>query len=685
MIINSMMALLSNLLFKSVNISFYILLGLYLFSGCSQTTTKQEEAFNQEELSQQIFDAIIKTDSLNTSKKFDLLGQITTDSLYAELIFDLSYHYYKSGDSLQFRFWNNKARELGKDNKEILGEAHWDLGNFFYRENGIDSSYFHYYRAYTLYKDIEDQYYAARMSLNMAILQENVKDYIGSEVSTINAIKIFEELDKKKQQYIAYTNLGVVSNGLDYYPNAIGYHEQAISIARDMEDSNLEATSLNNLGVVYENKKKFDSAVYYYKKALDIKEIQQENPRLYAMLLDNLAFSQFKIAPNEEAIKLSLQALEIRDRIQHVSGQIINKLHLAEMEKYYGHSDTVVKILSETRRLAEETNNFDYLLESLVRLSEVDSLRSSEYFDKYQLLNDSLLKEERLVRNKFARIRYETNEYIEENKLLSQQQIYLGSIFIVSIVLVILLFYQKELRAKNRELTFQSEQQAANEKIYDLILSEQIKMEEAKDQERQRISGDLHDGILGKLFATRISLGIIGHKFLSVASESRKTYDDYIAEIQLIEKEIRTISHDLKNDVRDHETFIQLVQNLVDKTQQITSIQICFEADKNIQWEDIGNNRLINLYRILQEIIQNAIKHAQAKNLKIEFLQEGEELKLLVEDDGKGFKKNTKKGIGLKNMQSRVAQLQGNLHIQSTDQGVRINIVIPICETKHER
>nr|WP_298331993.1 sensor histidine kinase [uncultured Christiangramia sp.] len=679
------------LLFKSFKRSVIYFISLVLFAfilfSCNKTSKKQLEAARENAQSEKIFDSITGLPELSYSQKEALVNKIRIDSIHSNLIFDLSYHYYRNGDSLEFRYWNKKAQQLGLEDKKASAEAQWDLGNFFYKNNIIDSSYYHYYRAYQQYDAIGDSYYSARMLMNMAILQENVKDYIGSEAATIEAIEVFEQLGKSKQQYIAYSNLGIVSNGLDQYDEAIRYHQKAIGVAQEIADYDLQAISLNNLGVVYENKAKFDSAVYYYQQALEKEQLKEKNLRVYAMLLDNLAYSEFKMDPEHpQAMAQSREALQIRTDIEHASGQLINKLHLAEMEQYKGRKDTAVKILTETRALAEETDNHDYLLRSLIQLSELDSINASRYFNAYQQLNDSLLKEERLVRNKFARIRYETDEYIEENKLLSQQQLLLGSIFMVCMIIGFLLYYQKDLRSRNKELVFQSEQQAANEKIYGLILNEQSKMEEAKIQERHRISGDLHDGVLGKLFATRLSLSLLGHKLLSHTPENQKVYDEYIAEIQTIEKEIRTISHNLKNDVYSgQETFIQLIQDLVQKTRKASGLEIKFTADPDISWDLITNNKLIHLYRILQEAIQNTIRHSQATQLSIGFTEEVSQLKLRIEDNGIGFKKHKKQGIGLKNMHQRISQLKGEIAIQSSPSGVRITILIPISKQTYER
>ncbi len=662
---------------RSAIYCFYFFLTIAL-CGCSDKSDQNPEAIKQQKIADEIFESITSQSPVDPHLNLEIANKISIDSIYADLLFDLSYHYYKNRDSLHFRFWNTKSLTYDPSNDIILGEAHWDLGNFFYRENVTDSSYYHFYRAYTLYKKADNEFYAARMLLNMGILQENVKDYIGSEVTTIKAMNIFEREDKKKQLYIAASNLGIVSNGLNQYENAIKYHQEAIQLAEGIGDPELKAISLNNLGVVYENKKEFDSAVYYYKKALEIEELSLDNPKVHAMLLDNIAYSNFKVSPSLRAIDQSKKALELRNKIDHTSGIIINKLHLAEMQKYFGFEDSARNLLFETRSLAQNIKNYDYLLESLKKLSEIDPDNSTAYFENYYALNDSLVRQERSIRNKFARIRYETDEYIEENKMLTQQQILLGGVFVVSMIIALSLYYQKDLRAKNRKLSFEREQQASNEKIYDLILNEQAQMEEARNTERHRISGELHDGVLGKLFGTRLSLSLFGNKHFSNTTEDQEVFRSYVQEMQLIEKEIRSISHDLKKDVvSEYETFIQMTQNLIDKTSQYTEMTISLETDGRIDWERFTNHQLIHIYRILQEGFQNAIKHSRAKELMVRYISMGENLMIEIQDNGCGFKKNNKDGIGLKNMKNRVDQLHGSFKIVSSNAGTKISINIP--------
>ena len=677
-------ALLPHFLRGSVSYVLLFIILILSFSSCNSSYEKNK-SLREQHIANNIFDSITSTPSLSNSQKESLISKIQRDSLYTNLLFDLSYHYYSKSDSLEFRYWNDRTRELAIDKKELMASVNWDLGNFFYRENIIDSSYYHYYQAYKQYKDFGNTYYAARMQLNMGILQEHVKDYIGSEVTTVQAIQTFEKLNKRKQLYIAYSNLGVVFNGLDQYNEAIGYHQKALDIAGEIDNYELKATSLNNLGVVLERKKNYDSAVYYYEKALRIDSISTRNPRVYAMLLDNLAFSRFKQQPAYSHLKLSHKALKIRDSIEHASGIIINNLHLAEMQQDLGRNDSAYVNLEKARSLAEAKHNYDYLLQSLTKLSEVDPETASVYFQTYQKLNDSLLKEERLVRNKFARIRFETDEYIEENRTLTEQQVYLGSAFLVSMLIGLLLYLQKDLRTKNRELLLEKEQQEANEKIYGLILNERVRMEEAKSNERQRISGDLHDGVLGKLFATRISLSLLGRKLFSQGAANKDIYENYISEIQEIEKEIRNISHDLKNDFSENqETFIQLVAELVQKSQNISSINIDLQADECIAWEKLPNNYLIHLYRILQEAIQNAITHSDGKNLTIRFFDMENALGLQISDDGLGFKRKKTKGIGLKNMRERASRLKASFDITSSTKGTIIKIHIPLSDKNYE-
>ena len=210
------------------------------------------------------------------------------------------------------------------------------------------------------------------------------------------------------------------------------------------------------------------------------------------------------------------------------------------------------------------------------------------------------------------------------------------------------------------------------------MLKQQAKLEEGRLKERHRISEDLHDGVLGKIFGTRLGLGFLNIKGDTITIEKHKYYID---ELQNIEKEIRTISHELKNEIlSSKEDFSKIIEDLIEKKTKLDGLEYDFYCSQNIFWDSINDDIKINFYRILQEAIQNIIKYAKASSVEVSIDRDKDQLELFIKDNGIGFDIHDKrKGIGLKNMESRAKKLQGILKVNSIkNNGTTIFVRCPI-------
>jgi len=245
------------------------------------------------------FDSIkyyIIQNKLNPNEADSLLNTIDLDSTRLNLLQDLSLHYLLENDSTTFRLYNIRTSKVSQDLdfKKIEANSHWDLAFFFTRKNILDSAYLNYYQAYKLYRLEGENAFAGRMLLNMAISQEKVKDYLGSEITTIESLKILPS-DNRKQIYRAYNNLAVVANGLENYEQALKYHERALKIAYSIDDKKLIAQTLNNYGFVYQAMDSLESALNQYEKAISITNLKQIDVQLLAIILDNISYTKFKL------------------------------------------------------------------------------------------------------------------------------------------------------------------------------------------------------------------------------------------------------------------------------------------------------------------------------------------------------------------------------------------------------
>jgi signal transduction histidine kinase len=261
---------------------------------------------------------------------------------------------------------------------------------------------------------------------------------------------------------------------------------------------------------------------------------------------------------------------------------------------------------------------------------------------------------------------------------LSEQTILISITSVGLILILSLAYFLRTQKSKNEKLVLEAEQQKANEQVYLLTLEQQAIIEEERVQERNRISEELHDGVLGRLFGTRVGLGFLD---LNASDETEKQHESFLEELQEIEKEIRDVSHKLSNNFSaDQINFSTLIQQLLKTNSATGNFKSQVSFDKDIEWKNISQLIKINTYRVVQESLQNIVKSAKAKNVILDFSIKKTTLVVCLKDDGVGFDiKKVKKGIGIKNMKSRIQKLKGTLEIESKKKaGTTISIEIPI-------
>ena len=558
-----------------------------------------------------------------------------------------------------------------------IARANVYLGRF-YAPIESDSAYFYYYNAEKIYRSIRDTLELGKTLLKIAIVQKNEKDFIGSEVSTIEGISILESLDADEFLASLYNNLGIVYNELGDYFEAIKYHEKALEIKKkfDRRDFSKEEESMNNIAVVYKNAKNYIKALENFDKILQNDSLKIKDPSFYALVLGNFAHTKFLLNERDSVLELYLKALKVCDSINDDYRAIELSIHLSEYYNNLNQKDSAKYYAYKAKNYATNWHNDDYL-KALLNLSKIeeDSL-AVNYYQEYITLNDSLVNKERAIRNKFARIRYETKEIEQRNEQITKERLYLLILSGALILSIFLIYSTISQRAKNKELRLNQLQQEANEEIYNLMLTQQDKIEEGRAQEKKRISEDLHDGILGRLFGTRLSLDSLNEK---TDVDTVKNRGVYIEELKAIEQEIRKISHDLNSDIVSGSGFFDIIKTLVENQTKVYNLKYELKKNDDIDWEGIPNKTKINFYRIIQESLQNIYKHADAKLVKINFELKNDFILLEISDDGNGFEINkVKKGIGLKNIASRVEDLGGDLDINSMrGKGTTILVLIP--------
>ena len=169
--------------------------------------------------------------------------------------------------------------------------------------------------------------------MHKAYILSYEKDFLGSESETIKVLNIAKELNDQEFIYECYVFLGASLVGLGNYEKALEYHQKSLLQIKSVDEETykpiFQAQTLNNIGFVYLNINKFKEASDIFAEGLKIKNLKEIQPVLYASLLDNFAYSRFKIN-NTEGLKDFITALNLRDDLHEDYGKINSRIHLTE-------------------------------------------------------------------------------------------------------------------------------------------------------------------------------------------------------------------------------------------------------------------------------------------------------------------------------------------------------------------
>jgi signal transduction histidine kinase len=645
-----------------------------------------------------------------TAKKIDLYLKNSTDNKYSEkeqsqynenaieLISKLDNSTFKRKSLdlvIDNYFYFNQWKKYNKFSKELLeisksakdtihlAKAMRYQGNYYYKENVLDSSFYFYNKSEFYFNKLQDYNNYSIVLLKKGIVQLELNDFFGADISLTKAYNILKKTDDYQRIYATLNSLGTVSSELKEYDRAIENYKNAlktVSSAKLESTEHQTANCYNNIGLVYLELKNYKSAIFYFEKALSEKKLKNENKLLYSNVIDNLAYSKFKNNDLKNIERLFFESLKIRDSLNYSSYKVLTYIHLSEY--FYKINDLVnaKKYSFNAIETAKISNLPYYSIAALKQAAIVDKQGSAKYSEDYIRISDSLQIVERNSKDRFARIQLETDELKKENLVLEERNRDVLNYLFGTILFAGFLYYIRGQRSKERELALKQAHQQANEEIYRLIISHQNQVEEGRDLEKKRLSKELHDGVLGRLFGLRLNLDGLNAYDDDDAKQQRL---EYLDELKTIEQDLREISHELsRENLLLINNFVSIINSLIESQTKINKAKIKLIITDDIDWDILSNMAKINLYRILQEALQNINKHANASNILVHFRKDTKgNLLFNVEDDGVGFdiKDKKKKGIGTKNIVERVQQCSGTIDIKSENgKGSKIIITFPL-------
>jgi len=466
---------------------------------------------------------------------------------------------------------------------------------------------------------------------NLANCYYNLKQYRKSVDYALLSAEIHTKY-KKRNDYInrVYATLGQSYEGVQKIDSALYYYDKALKESLRLNDKYAEAAIYGYKSNLYANSNRLAEMLEASEKSLFLgRELQSS--QMLASSLNNVAYANFLNNNNIKARKDINEALDIATK------------------------DT----------LRDELKN-SYLILSYIAAKDGDYSTSLWAKKKTDSIQEAVLNEQVIKSTKELEKKYESEK--KDNQIKLQQAaiqkntivnyILIGSA--VTLLIIFLLSYR----------TYTQKQKLQQQRIGELETEKQLTATEAvligEEQERTRLSKDLHDGLGGMLSGIKYSLNTMKGNLI-MTPDNAQAFERSIDMLDSSIKEMRRVAHNMMPESLVKFGLDTALKDFCNDINQSGALKINY-LSIGVNQATIDQTTAITIYRIVQELINNTMKHAAAKTAIVQVSKTDGQLTITVEDDGKGFDPfilQASRGIGWTNIQSRIDFLKGTLDVKS--------------------
>jgi signal transduction histidine kinase len=495
--------------------------------------------------------------------------------------------------------------------------------------------------------------------------------YMGKIDSTIvyirKNIEVIDKTGNKKSSAFAKINLASVYTSVNDYRSAIRYYLQAFNELKELNalDDSRVAVLAGNLATCYHELGKLDSSMLWAGRAIDWgQKAKSITAQVYGNYVMGANLSGTRPDSALHYLDQSLELARESGRSNYVAkAQMMKGVLLGEMKRY---TEARENLLEAVRLMEKNPADHDYT-EAIRHLGLIanesgDYKLSAQYLREYVLIKDSLnvISNQQLLHE--YQTKYETEKKekqigAQELKIQQQQSklLYaiLGGALLASLLGGIFIYNRKTQKLRLKQL----QQEKENAMLNAFILGE--------ERERNRISHELHDGVAAMIGAAKMSLESIPH----LPQEKRMEQLSKVKGIlENTHADVRHIAHNLLPSVLEKEGIIKATEQFASEINEARLLTISV-VDKNSNAHHLSQQLQLMLFRVIQELVNNIIKHSQAQNAGIVF-QHSNGLQIEVTDDGIGYEDATDSGNqGLYSIARRLESIGGNFRITKRNYG----------------
>ncbi len=621
----------------------------------------------------------------NSQKKINQLKKellTTTDSKKkATLYSDLTWYYGNVSVDSALSYGKKALLESNQLKDSVLiAQVNSDIASAYFNKSDFKNSETHYLKALQIRAKKNDVLGINKIKVNLGNVYRKTFRHELSMKNYIEALQYFEDKNAPVFINIIKANMGLLFTDTKNYDKAQKYLKEAVLFFEDKKDEGRLCENYMNLGQVYQYQNNYKEAEIYYKKSLD-KCTQTSNKRGISYAYRNLG--SLHILQNKDSlakINIEKSALARKEFNSAVDIASIN----SEVAK--GYTDDLnyqkaknillkqIKTLETQKSYKDLKKFYPQLVQTYSHLGKPDS--ADYYLRKFEEIIEITGKESVAKQTSELETKYQTakkdNEILEQKSKIFKKNVTLLSLLGLLVAAGITFFSLFRHRQKNEKIKLQKEILRQQDLATKAVMN-------AEDNERKRMATHLHDGIGQLLSAANMNVSVLDDykedqsAFTKVLDKTKSILNEAITDV-------RSLSHQIMPNMLIKNSLSNALRELIEKSNS-PKLNITLKIEGLN--DTIDQNIQVVLYRIIQECINNTIKHAEASAINVSVIQDAEKIYTSISDNGKGFNpmkvQSKNEGLGLENIKSRIEVLKGNIKISSKEgEGTSIFVEIPL-------
>lgn len=642
-----------------------LLLTTALIACCFISIIIGQSSFNPDSLK-----AIVESNP-TTHTKLEALTGLTLGYLSLEL-YDSSILYCNNAIGIAL-----STGDFGK-----VAELNIMKGKALFYSQGPKQGIVPYKESYKQFAKIGDSAGMASALNGIGVMYQKIGQNDSALNCYIQLVTIAEKMGYEKILGMGYVNMGILYQYKRDFEKANYYINLSIPLNSKYR-MDLVALAFMNQGLIHENKIENDSALIKYRRALVIYN-EFGNNKMLADLYNNFGNVYVALQNLDSATYYYIKSKDIYEHLGdwYTFSQVYH--NLAMVDYYCGNYYEALAMLDSCLVIANESSNKEleskaFLGKYLVYNEMGNYQQALESYVHYDSLNQNIynIKKDELIAEMEMKYQNEKKQaqilLLERDNLkkAKQSNIYLFSGIGIIILFTFALLYFRQRTVKDRIIARQQIKQLEEEKK---LLSARF-LVEGQEEERKRIAKELHDGLGVLLSAAKMQFSTIKNKNL----ENRPLIEKATNLLEQAAGDVRKISHNMMPGLLTKLGLYEAIADLFTKLSESNGLEVHTDIPEELK--RLSENKEIMLYRIMQELVNNTLKHAEAKNINISMKMIKDQLEIIYSDDGKGFNFEDKldsKSIGLISIRSRIDFLNGKMVVFSKPgKGTSFQFFIP--------